>query len=344
MKKDYLVSIIVPVFNEEVSIAPFMKELDRALEPIHDHLEIIFVNDGSRDNTVAEVNKVIAADRRVSLVNFSRNFGKEPALSAGLRVADGDFAVPMDVDLQDPPEVVLEFLKKYEEGDGKYDTVYGLRADRSEDTMMKRFSAEWFYHVFNFMSSKTKIPVNVGDFRLIDRRVIDTINKLSEKQRFMKGLFACASHSSCAVSYTRPERAAGSSKFHFCKLWNFALDGIFSFSSIPVRIWSYIGLFISSLAFLYMIIMIAKTLYFGIDVPGYPSIMCVVLFLGGVQLISIGVVGEYVGRIYYEVKGRPLYVIDGVSGRLSATHESDGSRKNPAGKENTDSERSAEGK
>ena len=328
MKKDYLVSIIVPVFNEEVSIAPFMKELDRALEPIHDHLEIIFVNDGSRDNTVAEVN----------------NFGKEPALSAGLRVADGDFAVPMDVDLQDPPEVVLEFLKKYEEGDGKYDTVYGLRADRSEDTMMKRFSAEWFYHVFNFMSSKTKIPVNVGDFRLIDRRVIDTINKLSEKQRFMKGLFAWASHSSCAVSYKRPERAAGSSKFNFWKLWNFALDGIFSFSSIPVRIWSYIGLFISSLAFLYMIIMIAKTLYFGIDVPGYPSIMCVVLFLGGVQLISIGVVGEYVGRIYYEVKGRPLYVIDGVSGRLSATHESDGSRKNPAGKENTDSERSAEGK
>ena len=225
------------------------------------------------------------------------------------------------------------WICRYEEGDGKYDTVYGLRADRSEDTVMKRFSAEWFYHVFNFMSSKTKIPVNVGDFRLIDRRVIDTINKLSEKQRFMKGLFAWASHSSCAVSYKRPERVAGSSKFNFWKLWNFALDGIFSFSSIPVRIWSYVGLFISSLAFLYMIIMIAKTLYFGIDVPGYPSIMCVVLFLGGVQLISIGVVGEYVGRIYYEVKGRPLYVIDGVSGRLSATHESDGSRKKeePAG-------------
>lgn len=317
MKKDYLISIIVPVFNEEDSIATFIKEINRTLGVIYDHLEIIFVNDGSNDRTVSEIHKVMESDQRVSLINFSKNFGQEAALSAGLRLCRGDFAVPIDVDLQDPPELVLEFLAKYEEGDGKYDTVYGYRADRSEDTWFKRFSAECFYHVFNLMSSKTKIPVNVGYFRLIDRRVINTINKLSEKHRYMKGLFAWSSHASCPVSYKRAERHAGTSKYNFWKLWNLALDGICSFSATPLRICSYVGLFISSIAFLYMIFILAKTVYLGIDVPGYPSLLCVILFLGGIQLISIGLIGDYVGRIYYEVKDRPLYVIDEIFGRLS---------------------------
>jgi glycosyltransferase involved in cell wall biosynthesis len=275
----------------------------------------VFVNDGSRDRTRKVVEEVIEKDPRVTLVNLARNFGKEAAMTAGLHHARGDAVIPMDVDLQDPPSLILEFVRLWQ--DEGYDTVYGVRTDRNADTAMKRLTAGGFYRLFNAVSTTTRIPENAGDFRLMDRRVVEVIKQLPERNRFMKGLFAWAGFNSIGVPYERPARMAGETKFNYWKLWNFALDGFFSFSSWPLRVWSYVGAGVALLSFLYILVIITKVIFFGIDMPGYASLMSVILFLGGMQLISIGVLGEYLGRMFLEVKQRPVFVIEGIYGQYA---------------------------
>jgi polyisoprenyl-phosphate glycosyltransferase len=314
-KKNFTLSLVVPAYNEEESIQTFIDTIDQELPSLRDQLEIVFVNDGSRDKTRQVIEAVIERDPRVTLINLARNFGKEAAMTAGLFHARGDAVIPMDVDLQDPPSLILEFVRMWQE-EG-YDTVYGVRTDRNADTPMKRLTAGGFYRLFNAVSTTTKIPENAGDFRLMDRRVVEVIKQLPERNRFMKGLFAWAGFNSIGVPYERPARAAGETKFNYWKLWNFALDGFFSFSSWPLRIWSYVGAGVALLSFLYILVIITKVIFFGIDMPGYASLMSVILFLGGMQLISIGVLGEYLGRMFLEVKQRPVFVVEGVYGQYS---------------------------
>ncbi|MGL4751565.1 MAG: glycosyltransferase family 2 protein [Aeromonadaceae bacterium] len=313
-KHDFTLSLVVPAYNEEESIQTFIDTIDKELATLSDRLQIVFVNDGSRDRTRQVIEEVITRDPRVTLVNLARNFGKEAAMTAGLFHARGDAVIPMDVDLQDPPALIHEFVRLWQEG---YDTVYGVRTDRNADTAMKRVTAGGFYRLFNAVSTTTKIPENAGDFRLMDRRVVEVIKQLPERNRFMKGLFAWAGFNSIGVPYERPARAAGETKFNYWKLWNFALDGFFSFSSWPLRVWSYIGAGVALLSFIYMLVIITKVLFFGIDSPGYASLMCVILFLGGMQLISIGVIGEYLGRMFLEVKQRPVFVVEGIYGQYA---------------------------
>ncbi len=318
MSSNYHVALVVPVFNEEETVELFVTTIKEKLASILDHLEIVFVDDGSKDKTAALIDSLIKSEEgtvKISLIGLSRNFGKEAAMSAAIDLIEADAIVPMDVDLQDPPELILEFIKVWQEQ--KVDTVYGVRVDRSTDTGVKRVTSGGFYRVFNRLSSKVKIPENAGDFRLIDKKVIATVRALPESNRFMKGLFAWPGFTSKGVAYKRPERSAGKTKWNYWKLWNFALDGIISFSSLPLRVWSYIGGAIGFIAFLYMLYIILDTLITGVDAPGYASLMCVVLFLGAVQLISIGVLGEYLGRMSEEVKHRPVYVVSKIKGNLS---------------------------
>ena len=314
-RDNYKVALIVPVYNEEETIATFVAVVEQKLKSILEHLEIVFIDDGSKDRSVEIIEGLMATNPRVCLIKLSRNFGKEAAMTAALDLCDADAIVPIDVDLQDPPELILDFVRIWrEEG---VDTVYGVRADRSSDSDTKRVTSGGFYYVFNKLSSKVKIPANVGDFRLIDRKVILTVRTLNESNRFMKGLYAWPGFSSQGVPYVRPERSAGTTKWNYWKLWNFALDGIFSFSSLPLRIWSYIGAGIGVLALIYMCYIVLETLVNGVSVPGEASTMCVVLFLGSIQLISIGVLGEYLGRMSEEVKKRPVYVVSTIKGPLS---------------------------
>ena len=311
---NYKVSLLVPVYNEEQTIKIFVSTVEKKLESVLEHIEIVFVDDGSKDKSALIIENLIKEKDYISFIKLSRNFGKEAAITAALDLATGDAVVPIDVDLQDPPELILDFINIWRhEG---IDTVYGIRTDRSKDTEVKRVTSGGFYLVFNKLSNKVKIPENVGDFRLIDRVVIDTVKNLSESNRFMKGLFAWPGFSSKGVAYKRPERVAGNTKWNYWKLWNFALDGIVSFSSLPLRVWSYIGGFIGVLSLIYMIFIVLRTIFFGVSVPGYASLMCAVLFLGSIQLISIGVIGEYLGRISEETKRRPVYVAQSVQGRI----------------------------
>lgn len=314
-RDNYKVALIVPVYNEEETIATFVAVVEQKLKSILEHLEIVFIDDGSKDRSVEIIEGLMATNPRVCLIKLSRNFGKEAAMTAALDLCDADAIVPIDVDLQDPPELILDFVRIWREVG--VDTVYGVRADRSSDSDTKRVTSGGFYYVFNKLSSKVKIPANVGDFRLIDRKVILTVRTLNESNRFMKGLYAWPGFSSQGVPYVRPERSAGTTKWNYWKLWNFALDGIFSFSSLPLRIWSYIGAGIGVLALIYMCYIVLETLVNGVSVPGYASTMCVVLFLGSIQLISIGVLGEYLGRMSEEVKKRPVYVVSTIKGPLS---------------------------
>lgn len=301
-----LITLVVPVKNEERSIVPFLSAIDAELVNLDVDLEILFVDDGSTDKTIEELARAAATDERVRYIKLSRNFGKEPAMTAGIEHARGDAVVPMDVDLQDPPAVIHEFVRLWKAG---YDTVYGVRGSRDEDGRRKRASAGLFYRLFNRIT-ETPIPHNTGDFRLIDRRVVEALGKLPESNRFMKGLFAWPGFSSIGVSYARPARETGESKFNYWKLWNFAIDGLTSFSTWPLRIWSYVGMGVGLLSLVYMSFLVIRTLLHGADIPGYASLMSVVLFLGAVQLISIGVLGEYIGRLYMESKRRPIYIID----------------------------------
>ncbi len=305
---DPLLSLIVPVFNEEESIDLFLASVEPFLDRAGLRFEIVFVNDGSRDETLGHLLDCGGRDRRVRVVNLSRNFGKEAALTAGIDHARGDILIPMDIDLQDPPELFGPFIERWREG---YDIVYGVRSAREADTIAKRVSASWFYWAFNSMSP-VRIPANAGDFRLVDRRAAEVLRRLPERNRFMKGLFAWVGFNAVGVPYERPRRAAGSSKFNLWRLWNFALDGVVSFSTVPLRASFYGGLAIATVAVLYALFIVARVLLFGIDTPGYASLLIVVLLMGAIQLVSIGVIGEYLGRLFLEVKGRPIYVVEGV--------------------------------
>ncbi|HEY6981775.1 glycosyltransferase family 2 protein [Reyranella sp.] len=305
---DPLLSLVVPVFNEEESIDIFLEAVTPMLERDRLRFEIVFVNDGSRDDTLAHLLDCSMRDRRIRVVNLSRNFGKEAALTAGIDHAKGNVLIPMDIDLQDPPELIEPFIARWREG---YDIVYGVRAARARDTAAKRVSAGWFYRVFNSMSP-VRIPANVGDFRLVDRRAIEVLRQLPERNRFMKGLFAWVGFNAVGVPYERPQRVAGSSKFNLWRLWNFALDGVVSFSTVPLRASFYGGLAIAAFAVLYALFIIGRVLLLGIDTPGYASLIIVVLLMGAIQLVSIGIIGEYLGRLFLEVKGRPIYVVEGV--------------------------------
>lgn len=302
------ISVIVPVFNEEQSLGIFIETITGVLAKDYPDFEFLFIDDGSTDETLPRLLAFSRLNPCIRVIRLSRNFGKDAALSAGIDLARGDVLIPIDVDLQDPPEVILQFLEYWRQG---YDMVYGIRASRDSDSFGKRTSAGWFYKLFNRFSA-VKLPENVGDFRLFDRRVADVIRQLPERNRFMKGIFAWVGFKSIGVAYTRPERKRGTSKWGMWKLWNFALDGIVGFSTIPLRVWTYVGSVVSFLAFAYAIFIIGKTLILGRDMPGYASLMTVILFLGGIQLISIGVIGEYIGRLVIESKARPVYVIDRV--------------------------------
>jgi len=304
---DPLLSLVVPVFNEEESIELFLTAVEPYLERAGLRFEIVFVNDGSRDDTLACLLDCSRRDHRIRVVNLSRNFGKEAALTAGIDHAKGDILIPMDIDLQDPPDLFGPFIERWREG---YDIVYGVRSARTWDTFSKRLSASWFYWAFNRMSP-VRIPANVGDFRLVDRRAIEVLRQLPERNRFMKGLFAWVGFNAVGVPYERPQRVAGSSKFNLWRLWNFALDGVVSFS-VPLRASFYGGLLIAAIAVLYALFIIGRVLIFGIDTPGYASLLIAVLSMGAIQLVSIGIIGEYLGRLFLEVKGRPIYVVEGV--------------------------------
>ena len=298
------ISLVVPVYNEEDAIPVFYRTV-RGYQALSDYdIEIIFINDGSRDKTAEIIQTLEDQDPLVTVVNFSRNFGKEPALFAGLEHATGDAVIPMDVDLQDPIEVVPQLVAAWQAG---ADMVLAKRVDRSTDGRLKRKTAEWFYKLHNKISTP-KIEENVGDFRLMSREIVDNILMLPERNLFMKGILSFVGGRVAVVEYARAERVAGSTKFNGWKLWNLALEGITSFSTFPLRIWTYLGLGVAVLAFIYALWMVVDKLIWGNPVPGYPSLMTAILFLGGVQLIGIGVLGEYIGRIYIETKGRPRYI------------------------------------
>ena len=302
-------SLVVPVKDEETAIGPFLARVIPVLtaldDPVATSFEIIFVDDGSSDTTLELVRQANARDPRIRGISLSRNFGKEAALSAGIDVACGKSVVPIDVDLQDPPEALPSMIAKWRDG---FDVVYGVRDNRETDSFPKRLTADLYYRAHNWLSTD-KIPEHAGDFRLLDRRVVDVIRRMPERNRFMKGLFAWAGFRQAAVSYHREERKVGTTKYNYWKLWTLAIDGITSASTVPLRIWSYLGATVALGALGYAIFIIVRTLTSGIEVPGYASMMVAVLFLGGLQLLSLGVLGEYVGRILTETKGRPLYVI-----------------------------------
>ncbi len=300
------ISIICPCYNEQEVLNLFIERISSVLSGSQYSYEIILINDGSRDDTFNVMEALRAQDKHIRTINLSRNFGKEAALTAGLDLARGEVMIPIDADLQDPPELIHDFLREWNKG---FDVVVAKRVDRSTDSWAKKLSAELFYKFHNAIS-EVEIPQNVGDFRLINRRVLQAIQLLPENQRFMKGIFSWVGFKTSVIEYKRESREAGESSFNGWKLWNFALDGITSFSTAPLRVWFYIGSIISAFSFLYLLITIVKTLVFGIDSPGYASLITVILFLGGVQLIGIGVLGEYVGRLYMESKRRPSYIIE----------------------------------
>lgn len=305
-------SLVVPLFNEEQAVQLFYRTVRGQPALAAYTVEILLINDGSTDRTAEYAKALALSDRDVVLINFSRNFGKEAALFAGLEYASGDAVIPMDVDLQDPIEVVPQLLAEWQKG---ADVVLAKRRNRSSDGYLKRHSASMFYHLLNRIAY-THIEENVGDFRLLDRKVVDVIKALPEQQLFMKGVLSWAGFTVAIVEYDRAPRAVGQSKFNAWKLWNLAMDGITSFSTLPLRLWSYIGGCISLLALVYAGWLVLDKWLFGNPVPGYPSLMTAILFLGGVQLIGIGILGEYVGRIYMEAKHRPRYVVKEVVGNI----------------------------
>jgi len=302
-----LISVLAPVKDEEEAIHIFVERVGAVLDSLREPQgwEILFIDDGSRDATLAAIMAAHRLDPRVRCISLSRNFGKEAALSAGLDHASGQVVIPLDVDLQDPPEVIGTMVARWREG---FDVVYGVRRNRETDSLPKRLTADLYYRAHNYLSAD-KIPEHAGDFRLLDRKVVDVIRLMPERNRFMKGLFAWAGFRQAAVEYDRVPRHVGRTKFNYWKLWTLALDGITSGSTLPLRVWSYLGAVVAALSLVYAGYVAVRTLIFGADVPGYPSLMVATLFFGGVQLISLGVLGEYVGRILVETKHRPIYIV-----------------------------------
>ncbi len=300
-------SIIVSMYNEEDSLGLFFKTINKTLNKLKKYTyEIICIDDGSIDKTFSLLEKYAKSDERIKVIKFSRNFGKEYGVMAGLKFCSGRCAIPMDVDLQDPPELILDFVKKWEDG---YDMVYGIRSDRGSDTFLKRWTAKLFYKTYNLMT-KSPIPYNAGDYRLIDRKVINAILSLKERNVFMKGIFGWTGFKSVGVNYTRQKRSAGVSKWNYWKLWNFALDGITASTTFPLRVWTYLGTLLSTAGLFYALYIIIRTIVDGVDVPGYASLLVFILLLGGIQMIILGILGEYIGRIFVEVKSRPIYIVE----------------------------------
>ena len=299
------IAVIIPCYNEEDNVKAVYDRLTEVLNSTNYQYDLIFIDDGSKDNTLNELLKLYEKDHKVKIIAFSRNFGKEIALSAGLDYADADAVIPFDADLQHPPEVILNLLTKFEEG---YDVVNAVRSKRDKESFLKKFTSKAFYRIINKLTN-IEIPQDVGDFRLISKNALNAIKEIRERKRFMKGIFAWVGFKTTSVYYERAPRHAGKTKWNYLKLIDLAIEGITSFSTVPLRLASLLGIIVSLTAFLYAVwITISKILY-GNPVKGYPSMMVAILFLGGVQLITIGIIGEYVGRIYEEVKQRPLYIV-----------------------------------
>lgn len=309
MKRHRSLSVIIAAFNEQDALPAMHERLAAVLATLDLDTQVLYVDDGSSDQTWAVLESLAAHDPRVGLLRLSRNFGKELALTAGLdHAGDCDAVIVLDADGQDPPELIPQFVAKWREG---FDMVYGTRIARDGESWLKRTTAAGFYRLMSRLSH-TPIPRDTGDFRLLSRPVLDALQQLRERRRFMKGLFSWVGFRQCAIGYHRQPRLAGRSAFGYWRLWNFALDGITSFSTAPLRVATYVGLMTALVAFVFGVWIIAKTLLYGDAVPGYPSLMTVVLFLGGVQLIALGLIGEYLGRLYEEAKQRPLYLVSSV--------------------------------
>jgi glycosyltransferase involved in cell wall biosynthesis len=311
-----LLSIVVPFYNEGPNVETLFARLTPFLDGLGMAWEVVCVNDGSRDDTLDRLLRAHAADSRLKVVDLSRNFGKELALSCGLSHTAGDAVIPMDADLQHPPEAIIAMLEKWREG---YDVVYAVRHARVGQGLASRLFAKAFYWVFENLA-EVPLPREAGDFRLMDRKVVDVINRMPERSRFMKGIFAWVGFRQIGIPYEQGERVAGGTKWGFLKLLSFALDGLTSFSTFPLRVWSYVGGAIAALAFFYIVIRLIRTLLYGVDIPGYESILIIMLFLGGMQLLTLGILGDYIGRVFNEVKGRPLWIVrstHGIDGPLA---------------------------
>ena len=301
------ISILIPAYNEAPVLDQLMTRLGNLAQNVKDYeFEFLFVNDGSKDKTLEIIKGFAEIDPRVSYVNLSRNFGKEIGMIAGLDHVTGDATVVIDADLQDPPELIPEMIKLWEEG---YDDVYAKRKSRDGESWLKKFTSKMYYKT---LQSITRIPIqeDTGDFRLLDRRVVEALKEFRESQRNTKAMFSWVGFHKKEILYDRDPRAAGETKWNYVKLIELAIDGITSFTTAPLRIATYSGIIVSALAFIYLLILVIRTIFFGTDLAGYPSMMAVILFLGGVQLLSLGIIGEYVGRIFNETKQRPLYLIE----------------------------------
>lgn len=310
-KKKELISILIPCYNEEEVINICHDEITKIIGDMKEYdFEIIYINDGSADKTQEFLENIQTKDNRVVVIKLSRNFGKEAAMTAGIDTTNGDALIILDADLQDPPALIPDIINKWKETGA--DVVYGQRIVREGETWFKKFTANAFYRIINLMAHNVQLPRNTGDFRLMNRRSIDALIQLREKHRFMKGLFAWIGFNQVALEYNRAPRVAGTTKWNYYKLWHFALEGITAFSTTPLRIATLCGIFVSAFSFAFGIYIIFKTLFFGANVEGWASIMVMLTFLSGIQLLSIGVLGEYIGRIFGEAKKRPLYFIDNI--------------------------------
>jgi glycosyltransferase involved in cell wall biosynthesis len=300
------ISIIAPFYNEVEVVDGFYNTLKQTIDQMVEmDFEIICIDDGSSDSTLNKLISISKLDARFRIIELSRNFGKEAAMTAGIDAAVGDAVIPIDADLQDPPSLMPKMIDKWLEG---AEVVLARRSDRASDSFTKRKTAEFFYRIHNLLSN-VQIQENVGDFRLMDRVVVDAIKNIPENNRFMKGIFAWVGFKTVVIDYVRNPRILGKSKFSGWKLWNFALEGITSFSTVPLKFWLYVGVFGAFSTFIYGIFIVSKTLIYGIELPGYASILVAILFFGSIQLISLGVLGEYIGRIYMETKKRPIYIV-----------------------------------
>lgn len=307
-----MITILIPCFNEEDGLDILYERLQNIISKLDRYeFQILLVNDGSRDNTLAKMKELHAKDSKVSYLSLSRNFGKENAMLAGLDYAEGDAVILMDADLQDPPELIPQMLEEWEKG---YDDVYARRLSRTGETWIKKTTAYWYYRILQKFAD-IDIPADVGDFRLLDRQAADALCSLREKQRYTKGLFSWIGYNKKELLFERDPRAVGSSKMNFLKLLGLAIDGITSFSVAPLRLASILGVLISTVAFVYLLFVVIKTLLYGDPVAGYPSMISIILFMGGIQLVVLGIIGEYVGRIFYEAKGRPDYLVSEYNGK-----------------------------